>query len=76
MLGFSWFGWRRSRNFIAVVEDLLISLLSRWMRSQISHSHGNPAAVCIPDVQKDDRWMMNVAAEMNLSETAFLSAQP
>ena len=37
--------------------------------------HGNPAAVCIPDVQKDDRWMMNVAAEMNLSETAFLSAQ-
>jgi PhzF family phenazine biosynthesis protein len=37
--------------------------------------HGNPAAVCIPDVQKDEGWMMYVAAEMNLSETAFLSTQ-
>jgi len=37
--------------------------------------HGNPAAVCIPDVQKDEGWMMRVATEMNLSETAFLSAQ-
>jgi PhzF family phenazine biosynthesis protein len=37
--------------------------------------HGNPAAVCIPDVQKDEPWMMHVAAEMNLSETAFLSPQ-
>jgi PhzF family phenazine biosynthesis protein len=37
---------------------------------------GNPAAVCIPDVPKDDRWMMQIASEMNLSETAFLSAKP
>lgn len=33
---------------------------------------GNPAAVCILDEQRDARWMQNVAAEMNLSETAFV----
>lgn len=34
--------------------------------------HGNPAAVCILDGARDARWMQSVAAEMNLSETAFL----
>lgn len=33
---------------------------------------GNPAAVCLLDGVRDDAWMQNVAAEMNLSETAFL----
>lgn len=33
---------------------------------------GNPAAVCILPLPKDDDWMRNVAGEMNLSETAFL----
>lgn len=33
---------------------------------------GNPAAVCLLDEERDDRWMQDVAAEMNLSETAFL----
>jgi PhzF family phenazine biosynthesis protein len=34
---------------------------------------GNPAAVCLlGDREPDERWMQNVAAEMNLSETAFL----
>ena len=33
---------------------------------------GNPAAVCLLDRERDDAWMQNVAAEMNLSETAFL----
>jgi len=33
---------------------------------------GNPAAVCFLDGERDDRWMANVAAEMNLAETAFL----
>ncbi len=33
---------------------------------------GNPAAVCILDKPKDDRWLQQVAAEMNLAETAFL----
>lgn len=33
---------------------------------------GNPAAVCLLDAPRDDTWMANVAAEMNLSETAFL----
>lgn len=33
---------------------------------------GNPAAVCILDHEADENWMQNVAAEMNVSETAFL----
>lgn len=33
---------------------------------------GNPAAVCLLDGPADERWMQHVAAEMNLSETAFL----
>jgi predicted PhzF superfamily epimerase YddE/YHI9 len=33
---------------------------------------GNPAGVCILEKAADDRWMQNVAMEMNLAETAFL----
>ncbi len=33
---------------------------------------GNPAAVCVLTEPADERWMQNVAAEMNLSETAFV----
>ncbi|MCG8419902.1 MAG: PhzF family phenazine biosynthesis protein [Proteobacteria bacterium] len=33
---------------------------------------GNPAAVCLLDQPRDAVWMQSVAAEMNLSETAFL----
>ena len=33
---------------------------------------GNPAAVCILKEEATDSWMQSVAAEMNLSETAFL----
>ena len=33
---------------------------------------GNPAAVCFAEETSDARWMQKVAAEMNLSETAFL----
>ncbi len=33
---------------------------------------GNPAAVCILDGPRDERWMQDLAREMNLSETAFL----
>jgi len=36
---------------------------------------GNPAAVCFLDSGKDNTWMQNVATEMNLSETAFVSAK-
>jgi PhzF family phenazine biosynthesis protein len=32
---------------------------------------GNPAAVCVLSEPADESWMQNVAAEMNLSETAF-----
>ncbi len=33
---------------------------------------GNPAAVCLLSAARDEPWMQGVAAEMNLSETAFL----
>lgn len=33
---------------------------------------GNPAAVCLLDTRADEPWMRSVAAEMNLSETAFV----
>ncbi|MEM7131685.1 MAG: PhzF family phenazine biosynthesis protein [Chloroflexota bacterium] len=37
---------------------------------------GNPAAVCFLDDDRSDEWMQSVAAEMNLSETAFLAKRP
>jgi PhzF family phenazine biosynthesis protein len=37
---------------------------------------GNPAAVCITDTPLEESLMQAIAAEMNLSETAFLSPQP
>lgn len=33
---------------------------------------GNPAAVCVLDGPAPADWMQALAAEMNLSETAFL----
>src|SRR4051794_18496307 len=33
---------------------------------------GNPAAVFILEHPADEKWMQNVAREMNLSETAFM----
>jgi predicted PhzF superfamily epimerase YddE/YHI9 len=36
---------------------------------------GNPASVCILPSWREDRWLQVVAAEMNLSETAFLVRQ-
>ena len=36
---------------------------------------GNPAAVCVLDAAADEQWMRDVAREMNLSETAFLTPQ-
>src|SRR5271156_5743355 len=33
---------------------------------------GNPAAICLLHEQAADRWMQQVAAEVNLSETAFV----
>ena len=34
--------------------------------------HGNPAAICFLEDEMPDTWMQQVAAEMNLAETAFL----
>jgi PhzF family phenazine biosynthesis protein len=33
---------------------------------------GNPAAVCLLEEPRDERWMQQVAQELNLSETAFV----
>lgn len=33
---------------------------------------GNPAAVCVLSMPREDSWLQAVAEEMNLSETAFL----
>ncbi|MBU4318734.1 MAG: PhzF family phenazine biosynthesis protein [Proteobacteria bacterium] len=33
---------------------------------------GNPAGVCLLETEKPEAWMQGIAAEMNLSETAFL----
>jgi PhzF family phenazine biosynthesis protein len=37
---------------------------------------GNPAGVCVLPGERDDAWMRNVAQEMNLAETAFLTPRP
>ncbi len=34
---------------------------------------GNPAGVCVLPEERDDAWMLTVAQEMNLAETAFLN---
>ncbi len=36
---------------------------------------GNPACVCLLPEPRADKWLQNVAREMNLSETAFLVPQ-
>ena len=37
---------------------------------------GNPAGVCLLEAWPDDAWMQRVAAELNLSETAFAHPRP
>jgi PhzF family phenazine biosynthesis protein len=37
---------------------------------------GNPAGVCLLEADAPDTWMQSMAAEMNLSETAFLLGTP
>ncbi len=37
--------------------------------------HGNPAAICILEKPADEKWMQDLALEMNLSETAYLLPQ-
>jgi len=35
---------------------------------------GNPSSVCLVENPQDSLWMQAVAAEMNISETAFVSS--
>ena len=37
---------------------------------------GNPAGVCLLEAPREAEWMQSIAAEMNLSETAFVSPHP
>jgi len=37
---------------------------------------GNPAGVCLLSSEPPDSWMQNIAMEMNLAETAFLTKTP
>src|ERR687887_1556290 len=48
---------------------------SRFDASPTRPFAGNPAAVCVLPAPRDERWMQDVAREMNLSETAFLHPQ-
>ncbi|TKY52607.1 catalytic protein [Spatholobus suberectus] len=34
---------------------------------------GNPAAVCLLEEEKEDKWMQGVATEFNISETCYLT---
>ncbi|KAJ8898664.1 hypothetical protein K2173_004698 [Erythroxylum novogranatense] len=34
---------------------------------------GNPAAVCLLEEERDDKWMQSVATEFNISETCYLT---
>jgi predicted PhzF superfamily epimerase YddE/YHI9 len=43
-----------------------------WVDAFAEHAYsGNPAAVCVLSEPAEARWMQDVAAELNLSETAF-----
>ncbi|OIT25964.1 PREDICTED: uncharacterized protein LOC109215765 [Nicotiana attenuata] len=35
---------------------------------------GNPAAVCLLEEEKDDKWLQSVATEFNISETCYLTS--
>jgi PhzF family phenazine biosynthesis protein len=56
----------------AAQDHLLVMLLLQVDAFTSQPFRGNPAAICLLDRQRDDGWMQSVAAEMNLSETAFL----
>jgi PhzF family phenazine biosynthesis protein len=50
--------------------SLLISIVDAFASGPFT---GNPAAVCLVPGPADPAWMQSLAAEMNLSETAFVS---
>ena len=52
-------------NALEIIDAFCGNLGARELR-------GNPAAVVLLESQKSDFWLQNVAAEMNLAETAFL----
>lgn len=55
----------------AIRHDLVVRM---WQIDSFTDRpfRGNPAAVCLLDEARDASWMQSVAAETNLSETAFV----
>lgn len=56
------------------LHELVMSAIPCWQVDAFTDRPfaGNPAAVCWLENEADSRWMQAVAAEMNLSETAFV----
>jgi predicted PhzF superfamily epimerase YddE/YHI9 len=54
-------------------DSVPISIVDAFTATPFS---GNPAAVCVLEGASDPGWMQSVAAEMNLSETAFVHVLP
>jgi PhzF family phenazine biosynthesis protein len=60
-----------SRSDIQVKEQHMGIRISQVDAFTDRRFAGNPAAVCVLTEPADETWMQDVAAEMNLSETAF-----
>jgi predicted PhzF superfamily epimerase YddE/YHI9 len=56
-------------------QELLMNIYTVDAFTDNTYS-GNPAGVCVLESGKPVKWMQSVAAEMNLSETAFLLKAP
>jgi PhzF family phenazine biosynthesis protein len=67
-------GRSTARNYLARSITMMVSIYQVDAFTDKPFS-GNPAAVCILEEPRDETWMLNVAREMNLSETAFLHKQ-
>ena len=59
----------RSNDFKPTGSEITLVQVDAFARQMF---RGNPAAVCLLPKPVEEAWMQNVAAEMNLSETAFL----
>ena len=65
-------GARSLREYQTALIRLWVLKFGKSMRLPDRPFSGNPAAVCLLPAWRADSWLQAVAAEMNLSETAFL----
>lgn len=59
--------------FCAVVCWVTIELSPQVDAFTDSAFKGNPAAVCLLEEERDDKWLQAVATEFNISETCYLT---